>query len=429
MDSGSAGKRIPRLLALLLVLVALVAAVGSSANAQKPPKKLSKQDIINLLTGDVPGEEVAQEARKSGISFELTPSAIKDIRDAGGSDELIRVLRTLAPQAPAPPHDTARNVPVTSSPVLVIESSPGQIQVYVDDESMGTTSQQGRLKMTHLTPGEHRVRLALDGYEDHEQTVTLAAGQTTTVAATLQPIAVGPHTEPPQPEPPQPEPAQPVTQGQAGFLGVQLVAQQPAGARGVVISGARPGGPADQAGLKTSDTIVAINGRRVSTPQELRTALATHPVGETVQITWYNGSTYVTKPVRLSAPPGGGRVSNSLETTPVETPTLTNMPHNGLVSFHVAHDHGQSGQNYCVGTMSIGNGMIYYKSENGVHSFEIPLNTVREARRNSVYLMALGAFHIRLNKGTNFNFVALDQQNHYQPPDAILTAIDRAMGK
>jgi hypothetical protein len=84
------------------------------------------------------------------------------------------------------------------------------------------------------------------------------------------------------------------------------------------------------------------------------------------------------------------------------------MPHTGFVSFIVAHDHGQNGQNYCVGVMSIGNGMIYYKSNNGMHTYETPLNAVREARRNAVYLAAVGGFHIKLNKGTNFNFVALN---------------------
>jgi hypothetical protein len=95
----------------------------------------------------------------------------------------------------------------------------------------------------------------------------------------------------------------------------------------------------------------------------------------------------------------------------------------------VAHDHGQSGQNYCVGVMAIGNGMIYYKSNNGVHAFEIPSNTVKEAKRNAVYLVGLGAFHIRVGKNTNYNFVVLNQQNQYQSPDPILTAINQAMGR
>ena len=99
------------------------------------------------------------------------------------------------------------------------------------------------------------------------------------------------------------------------------------------------------------------------------------------------------------------------------------------MSFRVAHDHGQSGKDYCVGVMSIGNGMIYYKADNGIHTFEIPLNSIREARRNTVYLLAYGAFHIRTKQGSNFNFAALNQQGQPQPPDQILTAIENAMGK
>jgi hypothetical protein len=57
------------------------------------------------------------------------------------------------------------------------------------------------------------------------------------------------------------------------------------------------------------------------------------------------------------------------------------------------------------------------------------LDTIREARRNTVYLVNLGAFHIRTKKNSNFNFVALDQQGKPGPPDAVLTAIDTAMGR
>jgi len=82
--------------------------------------------------------------------------------------------------------------------------------------------------------------------------------------------------------------------------------------------------------------------------------------------------------------------------------------------------------------MTIGNRMIYYqgtKGTNGVHNFEIPLNSIKDVRRNNVYLVALGAFHIHTKKGTNFNFVALDQQAKPTAPDAVLTAIDTALGQ
>jgi hypothetical protein len=311
-------EHIPKTMTLLLALLAVIAIVPSFGNAQKSAKKLAKQDVINLLTGDVSSADVAQEARKAGISFQVTASVEKEIRAAGGTDDLIRVLRSLAPSASATPATTPRAGPATSPPVLVIGSSPGQSQVYVDDEPVGSTSQQGRLKLTGLAAGSHSVRISLSGYQDHEETVKLAGGETTVVAATLQRAA------------------------------------------------------ADQ----------------LSSPQPVQ-------------------------PAPQPSPP----------------PTPSNLPHNALVSFRVAHDHGRSGQDYCVGVMSIGNGMIHYKSDNGVHEFEIPLNSIRDVRRNPVYLVGYGAFHIRTKKGSNFNFVALNQQAKPQPPDAVLTAIDNAMGR
>jgi hypothetical protein len=411
--------------AFLVIMIAALALWPCSADSQGTVKRLSKQDVLDLLTGDVPSERVAEIAKEKGISFEMTAAAEKDIRGAGGSDELVGVLRGLAPRTPSAPSHTPRTSPAAvSPPVLMIQSSPGDSQVYVDDEPVGSTSQAGRLKLTRLSPGEHHVRISLSGYQDHEETVSLTGGRTATVTARLQAAAPPPPYNPPQ------RPAEvetpTVSTGPAGYLGVEPMEQQPAGALGVVISGAAPGSPADQAGLKTYDTILAVGGRPVRTTQDLMSMLAGHQAGEVVAVTWYNGSTNVTQRIRLAARPTQLQPEAATQSYP---PSLTNMPHTGFVSFRVAHDHGQNGRDYCVGVMSIGNGVIYYKSTNGPHTFEIPLGAVREARRNAVYLSALGGFHIRLVKGTNYNFVALNQSGQHQPPDAILTAIDKAMGQ
>ena len=425
-----------RTVALLLALIATSVLIPTTASAQKASRKLTKQDVIDLLTHDLPSDAVVQEARKSGISFQVTATAEREIRGAGGTDELINVLKSLAPAPPAP----APTNPTAAPAVLMVTSSPGQAEVYVDDEPQGSTSREGKLKLPHLPPGPHTVRVSLNGYQDHEEPVTLAAGSTAMVSASLQKVEVAQISAPPvAPSEPVQTPA--VPSGQPGYLGVLPMQQQPSGSRGVVISGAAPGGPGEQVGLKAYDTILAVNGQTVTTPQALRATLSSHQAGEVVNITWYNGSGTVTRQVRLVPYPTTQPVVQQPEPPPVQqpvqqpVPTPTLRPQVGVQTFLVAHDHGPNGQggnNYCVGTMTIGNGVINYvgvKGTNGTHSFEIPLNTIRQAARNNVYLVQLGAFHIHTKRGTNFNFVLLNQQGQYQPPDTILTAIDNAMGR
>jgi len=70
-------------------------------------------------------------------------------------------------------------------PVLVVQSTPGGAQVYVDDELLGTTSPEGRLKISTLKPGKHTLRLLLDGRSYGEGQFTLVNGKTLTKAVTL----------------------------------------------------------------------------------------------------------------------------------------------------------------------------------------------------------------------------------------------------
>lgn len=426
MCSHSGDHRILKTLALLLALAAVIAFAPSVGTAQRSDRKLTVQNIIDLLTGDVSSDEVAQEARKAGISFQVTPDVVRQIHGVGGTDDLIQVLRSLAPRGSNPPAPTPTPEPSTSPATLNVASNPGQTQVYIDGQFVGTTNQQGRLKIVQLAPGQHTVRITLAGYQDSEQTIIVEGGGTTTVAATLLRMEAPPVAPEPNPEPEPPAPAQ-VTQ--PGYLGVSPARQQPQGSRGVVLSAVQNGGPAARAGLKAYDTVLAVNGQPTTTPQDLRALLASHGAGEAVQITWYDGINTVTRQIRLAAAPGQSQVPDQ----PNPLPSLKQRK--GMVTFAVAHDHGQSGRDYCAGSMSIGNGMVYYKgirSTTGpgdVHTFQIPLDTIREARRNAVYLVAIGAFHIRTHHGTNYNFVVINTQGQYVAPDELLDAIDNARGK
>lgn len=71
---------------------------------------------------------------------------------------------------------------------LVVQSTPGGAQVYVDDTLMGTTSAQGRLRLL-LKPGAHTLRLSHQGYGDWNGTVRVAVGHTSEADCALPPAA------------------------------------------------------------------------------------------------------------------------------------------------------------------------------------------------------------------------------------------------
>ena len=52
---------------------------------------------------------------------------------------------------------------------------------------------------------------------------------------------------------------------------------------GVLVNSVQPGGPADQAGIKVGDVVVAVNGREVDDPDALRFRVATLTVGASVR--------------------------------------------------------------------------------------------------------------------------------------------------
>lgn len=72
-----------------------------------------------------------------------------------------------------------------------------------------------------------------------------------------------------------------------GFLGVQV--QQNTTGPGAIVGGIVAGGPAEAAGIAIGDSIVAVNGQTVTSPNSLTAILqATHP-GDTVRVSWLDG--------------------------------------------------------------------------------------------------------------------------------------------
>jgi S1-C subfamily serine protease len=100
--------------------------------------------------------------------------------------------------------------------------------------------------------------------------------------------------------------------GEAGYLGIEVAPLDPgtaarlglgSDANGVLVAGTLANGPAEQAGIATGSVITAVDGQKISSADQLGSALHQHAPGEQVQITWVDGSGSHTATVRLTSGP------------------------------------------------------------------------------------------------------------------------------
>jgi hypothetical protein len=97
---------------------------------------------------------------------------------------------------------------------MLIKSTPGEAEVYLNDEPKGTTSSKGEIRLPDLAPGTYDLRVSLSGYRSFEQNMTVEAGEAQTVYVTLVPTS--PATTP-KDTPAAPQPTQTITNPSRGL--------------------------------------------------------------------------------------------------------------------------------------------------------------------------------------------------------------------
>jgi serine protease Do len=94
----------------------------------------------------------------------------------------------------------------------------------------------------------------------------------------------------------------------AAWLGIQGASESTSVVKGVRVLSVAKGSPASEAKLKSGekgegDLIVGVNGKPVTTPEELAEAVRAHAVGEKIPLTLLSKGKYRTVDVLLKAPP------------------------------------------------------------------------------------------------------------------------------
>ncbi len=92
----------------------------------------------------------------------------------------------------------------------------------------------------------------------------------------------------------------------APWLGLGGAPSAEGSVKGVKIMGIAPGSPAEKAGLKAgenADTIVAVDGAPVETPEQLAEVIAKHAIGQTVKLLVFSGGKFREAAVTLKPQP------------------------------------------------------------------------------------------------------------------------------
>jgi len=92
----------------------------------------------------------------------------------------------------------------------------------------------------------------------------------------------------------------------APWLGLGGAPEQNGSVKGVKVMGVAPGSPAEKAGLKAgdgADTIIAVDGQPVETPEQLADVIGKRAIGQQVKLLVYSGGKFRETTVTLRAAP------------------------------------------------------------------------------------------------------------------------------
>jgi WD40 repeat protein len=81
---------------------------------------------------------------------------------------------------------SAEAIPNTKTS-LIVDGPPGT-QIFVDDQASSNITTDGSARIPYLSPGQHHLRLALQGYQDYDELINVVPGKTLRISDALVPV-------------------------------------------------------------------------------------------------------------------------------------------------------------------------------------------------------------------------------------------------
>ncbi len=219
--------------------------------------------------------------------MKLNPAKFAPIAESTG---------TVPSSGPAPASSPATTAVSPAVGSVEIHSNPDSADVYVDGAFVGDAP--AALK---LSPGQHTIRVTLNGYKEWSRELTVQAGSDVRLAANLETLGTlnaelthaayeTPKANPPaMPESRKEMPVTAVSpiasQNSSGWIGVSVKS----GTDGALVTDVTADGPGAGAGIKVGDIIQALDGRLIK-DKNFENAVASLKPGSKVVINYVRGT-------------------------------------------------------------------------------------------------------------------------------------------
>ena len=155
------------------ITLLLVITVYSNGIAQtKQP--ISFEGILQLPNFGMDNKQIADQIAESGLTFEVTKAHIDSLQKLGFGSSVINAVKQYYRMG-----------------IVQIATNPGQVNVYIDNESQGKTDNGGLWEM-EIPRGAHNIRLDKNGYSAVDTLITVAKDKTFNLRINLRPTAAGP---------------------------------------------------------------------------------------------------------------------------------------------------------------------------------------------------------------------------------------------
>lgn len=163
--------------------VARTAHAGKTGDSFLSGAPFTLEQVLRIIAQDaIPLHRRKEAMENRGVDFSMSAAVVARLKAAGATEDVLDLIKSKAKPLPPPPEPP--KPPAQGS--VSITCAPAECEVALNGAPRGATN-NGALELSGIAPGSYAIDLTRSGYVTRQNTLTVEAGKTATVSATLDP--------------------------------------------------------------------------------------------------------------------------------------------------------------------------------------------------------------------------------------------------